>query len=177
MLTGRFPGAHRVRENRGTEYATFEKDLFAVAHEQGYATGLIGKNHTYLQPDRVDHWFHLGHDGGEGEQRTEQERAFDRWLAELNHAVATEPTPFPIACQGPYRAVSDAITWIHSLEDQPFCLWLSFAEPHNPYQVPEPYFSLFPPEALPPVQVGREALDKLSFKWQWTRQLGEYAYP
>lgn len=177
MLTGRYPGAHRVRENRGTMYATYDQDLFDVARAQGYATAVVGKNHTHLHPERVDHWFHLYHDGGAGEDRTEQERAFDQWLRELNHAVAEAPTPFPVETQGPYRAVSDALTWIQSLGGHPFCLWLSFPEPHNPYQVPEPYFSMFPPESLPPVQSGAEALEQLGFKWQWTRQLGEYVYP
>jgi len=151
--------------------------LVDVLREQGYATAMIGKNHSHLQPSRVDYWFHMSHGGGMGEDRTSQEKAFDLWLRELNHGVAVEPTPFPLECQGPYRVVSEAQNWIHSLSSDPFFLWLSFAEPHNPYQVPEPYFSLFPPETLPPVQVGKEALREKGFKWQWTRMLGEHVYP
>lgn len=37
-------------------------------------------------------------------------------------------------------------------------MWLSFAEPHNPYQVSEPYYSMFPPEKLPPVRTGLKDL-------------------
>ena len=178
LLTGRYPSAHRVRENRGIQYATYHQDLIDVLQANGYATALSGKNHSHLTPERVDHWLHLHHGGGEGEERTPDEKAFDEWLRALNHGVGQEPTPFPLECQGPYRAVSSAQSWIRSLErDRPFFLWLSFAEPHNPYQVPEPYFSMFPPEDLPSTATDKSALEKKSFKWQWTRRLGEHAYP
>ena len=199
MLTGRFPGAHRVRENRGAGYAEYTADLFDVAGEQGYATAMIGKNHSHLKPERVDHWFELGHSAGfnprfdvpffrgdpaaagpepqPGDPRTAQERNFDRWIGALNHRTSPEPTPFPVECQGPYRAVSDAQRWIGSLEGKPFCLWLTFAEPHNPYQVPEPYFSMFPPETLPPTETGKEALANKGFTWQWTGEIGHRTYP
>jgi len=177
MLTGRYPSATRVRTNHNIDDAAYTMDLIDVMRSLGYATAMIGKNHSHLTPDRVDHWFPLGHHGGRGEDRTPQEKAFDHWLAVLNHGVAQEPTPFPVECQGPYRAVSEAQRWIHSLQGRPFFLWLTFAEPHNPYQVPEPYFSMFPPETLPPLQATREALERKGFKWQFTRRLGEYVYP
>lgn len=178
MLTGRFPCAHGIRGNAGVRHAGFDRDLFHVAAEQGYATALVGKNHSHLQPERVNHWFELNHNGGMGEGRTAEEKAFDDWLFQLTPRIGLEPTPFPLACQGPYRAVSDAKRWIGSLDgEQPFLMWLSFAEPHNPYQVPEPYFSMFPPDALPPVRAGKEALKRKGFKWEWTKRVGELAHP
>jgi arylsulfatase A-like enzyme len=158
MLTGRYPNATRVRTNHNVPDATFQTDLIEVLRSQGYVTGLCGKNHTYLRPDKLDHWFELGHDGGSGPDRTEQERAFDSYLRNLHHSAAYEATPFPVECQGPYRAVSSALSWINTVKDRPFFLWLSFAEPHNPYQVPEPYFSMFPPDSVPPTRSGKEAL-------------------
>ena len=77
----------------------------------------------------------------------------------------------------------DALTWIDGREagDRPFFLWLSFPEPHNPYQVPEPYFSLFPPEEMPARVAGPEALEgmggPLGEKWRWERRLIERAHP
>jgi len=177
MLTGRYPNATRVRSNHNTQDATYEKDIFDVMHEQEYATAMVGKNHSHLTPDRVDHWFSLGHGGGTGEDRTEQEKAFDQYLRNLKHRADMNPAPFPLECQGPYRAVSDAQKWISTLEGKPFFLWLTFAEPHNPYQVPEPYFSMFPIESLPPVHAGTEVLASKGFKWEWTYQLGKRAFP
>ena len=177
MMTGRFPNATRVRTNHNVPDATFQTDLIGVLRSQGYATGLCGKNHCYLRPNSLDHWFELGHDGGSGRDRTEQERAFDNYLRNLHHSAAYEATPFPVECQGPYRAVSSALSWIDTVKDQPFFLWLSFAEPHNPYQVPEPYFSMFPHDSVPPTLSGKEALEVKGFKFQFARKLAETAFP
>ena len=107
MLTGRFPSAHRVRVNHHLSYATYERDLIDVVQAQGYATALIGKNHSHLKPDRLDHWFEMSHEGGSGPDRTAEERGLDRMLTDLMHGVRTEPTPFPLEAQGPVRAVSE----------------------------------------------------------------------
>jgi arylsulfatase A-like enzyme len=183
MLTGRFPSAHRVRENGGLGYATYEQDMIDVMNENGYATALVGKNHSHLKKEKLDHMFLLNHAAGYGTSapRTDEEIAFDQWIKELNNGTSMEATPFPLECQGPYRAVTDAQQWIQSVKEsdglQPFFLWLSFAEPHNPYQVPEPYYSMFPPEKLPPTATDKAALEAKSFKWKFTRRLGEYYHP
>jgi arylsulfatase A-like enzyme len=116
---------------------------------------------------------------------TAEEAAFDSWLTELNRdrgSVSTEPTPFPLECQLPYRIVRDAMQFVDSRPaEQPFFLWLSFPEPHNPYQVPEPYFSLFPEENVPERIAGPEALatktGPLGEKWRWERALLESKHP
>ena len=189
MLTGRFPSATKARTNHNGPDAVYETDLIDVLTDQGYSTGLCGKNHSHLSADRLDYWFELGHSGQytpylsleEQEQnndsRTNQEKAFDEYLYSLEHRAAMEPSPFPLETQCPYRAVSAAMDWIDTLEAQPFFLWLSFPEPHNPYQVPEPYYSMFPPESLPPNRADKRALDGKGFKFQWTRQIGEVAFP
>jgi len=46
------------------------------------------------------------------------------------------------------------------------------AEPHNPSQVPEPYFDLFPPESMPPI-TGAEALEGKSERFKWLRSVWE----
>ena len=178
LLTGRWPSAHDVRVNHHCHHARYDKDIVDVCREQGYATAMVGKNHSHLTADRVDHWFALSHNAGQGQpNRSDQEMAFDQYLAEMNHRVALEPTPFPVECQGPHRAVSDATQWIDSLGAQPFFLWLTFAEPHNPYQVPEPYYSLFPPESLPPTRATAADLAAKGFKWEFLHLLGQHVYP
>ncbi len=176
MLTGRYPSATRVRSNHNVPDAIYTQDIVDVLAGRGYATAMIGKNHSHLTSDRVDHWYEFGHRGGKGDDRTEQEVAFDKWLGELRHRSAPEATPFPLECQGPYREVTDAQQWVGSVKDRPFFLWLTMAEPHNPYQVPEPYYSMFPPESLPPNCAGPEALPGKGFKFQWIRWLGEQGF-
>jgi len=82
----------------------------------------------------------------------------------------------------PHRIVRDAIDFVDSRStENPFFLWLSFPEPHNPYQVPEPYFSLFPEESVPDRIAGPEALEQktgpLGEKWRWERQIIENSNP
>jgi arylsulfatase A-like enzyme len=177
MLTGRFPTATRVRTNHNIADATYAADLIDLLKGLGYRTAVVGKNHSHLTPGRMDFWFPLGHGGGEGPDRTDQEAAFDEYLTGLRHRTDSSATPFPVECQGPYRAVSKATKWIDSIGDEPFFLWLSFAEPHNPYQAPEPYFSMFPPETLPPLRADESALAEKGFKYKWMRGMWEQVFP
>ncbi len=176
MLTGRYPSVTHVRTNHNAEDVFYQTDLIDVLHQQGYVTALSGKNHSYLVPEKMDFWFELSHNGGSGEDRSDDEKGFDAYLAGLSHRADFNATQFPLETQGPYRAVTKATEWLDTLDDQPFFLWLSFAEPHNPYQVPEPYFSMFPPDTLPPTLSDVSALESKSFKYQWTRQIGEVAF-
>ncbi len=149
MLTGRYPSATHVRSNHNLKDAFYTKDLFDVAREQGYATALIGKNHSHLSPDRVDYWSPYNHDSQESKNKTEAGKAFDNYLKTLDMYANMEPSPYGVEAQLPYRMVDDASQWINSVSDKPFLMWFSIAEPHNPYQTCEPYYSMFPPDKLP----------------------------
>lgn len=181
LLTGRYPTATRVWVNGDQHAATYERDLVGVLANAGYETALVGKNHSHLDPDRLDHHVGFGHFGARGdarEDRTDRERAFDDWLRETaivegGGGLATEATPFPVECQIAARCVSAARSWLAARDGGPFFLWLSIPEPHNPYQAPEPYHSMFPPSDLPPLDAGPDALAGRRFKWRWMRELCE----
>ena len=178
LLTGRWPHAHRVRQNAATESARFDQDLFHVLRQAGYKTGLTGKNHSHLKPERLDFCRLYSHaNGWTPEPAPSQSVEFTEWMKRLNHAVSDVPTPFPPEAQYPYRIVSDAIEFIDAPRERPFALWVSFPEPHNPYQVPKPYFDMFAPDSLPERAVGPEALKTKGFKWEWLRSLEEQTYP
>lgn len=175
LLTGRYPNSHCVTENRGCEYVKYTEDLFDVMRKGGYRTAMIGKNHTYVKPDAVDYCdYYYYHNGQTTEPECVQFKQFDEFLKQINGCVAMGPTPFPLECQQPHRIVTKALNWVDSLPaQQPFCLYLAFPEPHNPYQVPEPYYSLFPESSLPPVRATAADLEKKGFKWKFARALGE----
>ena len=178
LLSGRWPHAHRVRENSAGKVAYFERDIVGVVKSLGYRTGLAGKNHSHLASGDLDFWREYSHGGGWKPPNAPREvAAFDEWLNRLNHAVSREPAPFPMETQLPYRIVSDALDFTRGSAGRPFFLWVSFPEPHNPYQVPKPYFDMFPPEKVPQRAGGPELLQSRGFKWQWLRQLEEHAYP
>lgn len=178
MLTGRYPSATHARTNHNGQDAFFETDLHEVMRREGYRTALCGKNHSHVGADRMDYHFSLGHHGGSGKNRTDSEIAFDEYLASLRMRAGFDPAPHGVEVQCPFRAVTAAMHWIDGTSDaNPFFLWLSFPEPHNPYQVPEPYFSMFPPETLPPTTSDRSSLEAKGFKFQWLRHIGEIAFP
>ena len=178
MLTGRYPSATHARTNHNRQDAFYETDLHEVLRRQGYRTALCGKNHSHVDADRMDFCLPLGHHGGAGQGRTADERAFDEYLASLRMRADFRPAPHGVEVQCPYRAVTAAMNWIDGIRPDvnPFFLWLSFPEPHNPYQVPEPYFSMFPPETLPATISDGSALESKGFKFQWLRKIGEMAF-
>jgi arylsulfatase A-like enzyme len=176
FLTGRYPSVTGVRDNKirsdTCQPVRYETDIFQALESQGFTTGLVGKDHTYLEPDRVDHYVPFAH--RQGVTRNAEQKEFDEWMQDLPpHNFSLEPTPFPLECQLAHRTVSEAQQWIDSVNDDPFFLWLSIPEPHTPYQVPEPYFSMFPPDELPPVEADAEMLEKKGFKYEWARSLAE----
>src|SRR5918911_598245 len=87
LFTGRFPKAHRVRQNSGIRHVFFEQDLTGILRERGYSVGLTGKNHSYLKPADLDYYsayMHTGRAGDvQGRDHSEQEAGFDAWLAAL----------------------------------------------------------------------------------------------
>jgi arylsulfatase A-like enzyme len=189
LLTGRFPSAHGVRQNSTPDQARYESDLLDVLRSAGYGLHFSGKPHMYLQPADFDSYhgpfFHDSSPAG-----TPQQQAFDRWLQDLDHGVSQEPTPFPVECQYPSRIIDGAIEAVDAAtapapavpsdDTDPFFLWVSFPEPHNPYQVPEPYFSMFE-DQVPERAVGPEVIDDhaadLDWRFHWLRELEESKRP
>ncbi len=179
MLTGRFPSAHGLIANWPPFPAHFARDLPQLMRDEGYECALFGKNHTYLTPDAFDHWRQYDHTSGPPRPGHEElDAAFDAWLENLGHWAAQEPTPFPPECQYPLRITSDFVQWLGARdESRPFFTLLSFPEPHTPVQAPEPYFSLFPPQSLPPPAAGPEVLPGKGFPWVAQYQAIKHYHP
>lgn len=183
MLTGRFPTAHRVRQNSTGSHALYDRDLLDVLRAEGYGLGFSGKPHLHRPLTDFDaahgpYWHEGGPVAADGDDTVQ---AFDAWLRDLDHGVATEPTPFPLEAQLPYRITSGAIEVVDELTtadpDRPFFCWVSYPEPHNPYQVPSPYFELFPEEDVPERLAGPEARDAKGPMFRWLGELFERKRP
>lgn len=158
MLTGRYPSVTHVRSNHNLADAFYTKDIFDIAKEQGYATTLVGKNHSHLSKERVDYWCPYNHDYQEGGDKTEIGKQFDTYLRSLDMYAGMKASPYGIEGQIPYRMVDNASQVIDSIQGKPFLMWFSMPEPHNPYQVCEPYFSMFPPQDLPKMRTSEKDL-------------------
>ncbi|MFC0674403.1 sulfatase-like hydrolase/transferase [Brachybacterium hainanense] len=177
FLTGRFPSAHRVRQNSTAQHALYDTDLLDVLRGAGYALHFSGKPHMHPRPADFDSYTGpFFHDSGPGTgHRTGAPKAdhagFEQWLQELDHAASAVPTPFPIEDQFPHRIVEGALAALASTPvEQPQLLWVSFPEPHNPYQAPEPYFSMFEDE-VPERLTDASVLDGLDWRFRWLHRL------
>jgi arylsulfatase A-like enzyme len=178
MLTGRWPEAHHVRMNLDAEDAYYGKHLYQVAKERGYRTGLAGKNHTFLKSNDLDFWRPYMHwEGWKPANAPKEYFDYDEWMAHLEADAALNPTPFPLEVQYPYRIVSDAIDFMDEAGDHPFMLQVGFPEPHDPEQVPAPYWDMYPPDEVPDRCAGPDALKKLGFRAQWLYGLSNDSHP
>ena len=173
MFTGRYPESHKVRTNFNARDAVYTEDLLDIFKKQGYKTALCGKNHTHHIPADFDFAKVNGHLGGEGEiNSTPEEAEFAKFLSGTKHLESYVPSPGGVEVQFPYRNISNALEFIDTCKDSPFFLWISMAEPHNPWQVPEPYFDMFAPDKLPEI-TGVEALGSKSERFSWLRRVWE----
>ena len=163
--TSQFPHAHGGRRNQtwmpaGAEHAW---QLWKAA---GYATGLIGKNHCFEQEEDLalfDVWNPFTH-GGRGEEtrgmdwfRPAEGRrkvaAAHRELAHQNPRFSYGTSELPLEDHSTGLIAGQTTRFIEKHRDQPFALWVSFPDPHEPWLCPSEYAALFPPENidLPPL--------------------------
>ncbi len=178
MLTGRWPEATHVRSNEMIHDAFYPSHLYQVAKQLGYRTGLAGKNHTFLKPADLDFWreYELA-SGWMPPDAPPMYQAFEKYMRSLHANIGLQPTPFPVEAQYPYRIVSDAIDFVSQSADRPFLLQVGFSEPHDPEQVPAPYWNMFPPESVPDRCAGPEALKQLGYRAQWEYGHQEAGFP
>jgi len=144
LLTGRHPMANGTVSND----AGLRNDLPTIAKvvkAQGYATGYIGKWHLewkrtpFVPPER--------------------RQGFDYWAVNncthryMNHFYCTD-TPEEIRFKGyePLIQTDLAVDYIRQNRDRPFCLFLSWGTPHDPYNL------------VPGEYKGRIPLDKIELR-------------
>ncbi len=102
---------------------------------------------------------------------------YESWLRASDFNLAEVPSPFPLYTQLPYRIVSDAMQFIDHWADDPFFIQVSFPEPHDPEQVPAPYWNMFPPEDVPGRCAGPEALKEMGPRARWLYRLQQDNFP
>jgi arylsulfatase A-like enzyme len=164
--TSQFPHTHGGRRNEtlmpaGAEHA------FRIWHEAGYHTGLIGKNHCYDLPedlDCFDTWCEISHGGLPEGSRTKGMDWF-RPIESINAAHATRrqmpktsprfsyaATHYPHEHYSTGLVAGQTVRFLEAHGDNPFALWVSFPDPHEPWEVPQQYADMFSQERieLPP---------------------------
>lgn len=144
LLTGQYPLTNRVINND----LPLPEDVPSVAEAfqaAGYRTGYIGKWHLDGVPR--DQWTPPG----------ARRQGFDDFWAVYNcshdyfDAVYYRDSPEQIKVEGyePVAQTDLALEFIEQEDDRPFCLFLSWGPPHDPYEmVPEEYRSQYDPNDI-----------------------------
>ena len=148
-------------------------DIPTMLGEAGYITGLSGKNHSFLTADDMDMW-----DENPSLPDHPEWGAWLEWEAYRNQAyprLAEEAVPTSITAE--HAKTETALRFIdeHKTDEPPFFLWLSYLYPHTPFEVPEPYFSMY--QELPPPQIEIEGLAYKPFRQQFHQRNNDAIMP
>lgn len=157
LWTGRWPHLTRSMENSVFLQPT-ETHLLQLLRASGYRTGLIGKNHCFSDQDLAtyfDVYFPVSHNGPAedfGDPDVAGAKQFIRNMGGPGgKAYACGVGPYPVEKHGTWMVGREAERFIRdgaSNQQNPFCAWVSIADPHTPYQVSEPYASRYPAASL-----------------------------
>jgi len=164
--TAQFPHSHGGRRNE-TWMPAGARHAFQLWQEAGYHTGLIGKNHCFEQPQdlaRFDTWCEISHGGLPADPTTRgmpwfrpldgvrAAHALRRSMTPQNPRFAYATSDFPLEDYSTGLVAGQTVRFLEKHGHEPFALWVSFPDPHEPWVVPEQYAALFPPGKieLPP---------------------------
>lgn len=170
MMTGRYASTIRCHANH-MRINPQEVTLPGAFKEQGYQTALVGKNHAFMDGKQENGY------ASSGERIDVLHEAFDyvregvhghlvdgyrddpevqmahHWAVEncFKKPLGFGVNPAPYQKCGTQLLGDTAIDYLENVrsEEQPFFLWISFPDPHTPYQTPEPYASLYDPNTIP----------------------------
>ena len=166
LWASQFPHSHGGRRNQ-TLMPDDATHAFQLWKDAGYHTGLIGKNHCFESAEDLalfDTWCEIGHGGLSGGAET---RGME-WFRPIEgiqaaHELRRGMTPqsprfgyatsdFPLEDYSTGLIAGQTTRFLEAHRDDPFALWVSFPDPHEPWVVPERYAAMFPPEKidLPP---------------------------
>ena len=131
LLTGRYPMSNGVVYNNFPLWDG--QDTIATALKaQGYETGYIGK-------------WHLNGDDNRNVSPNRRQ-GFDYWVP-IGGGILTK-SPEGTEIWRPDVQTDHAVEYIKAHKDEPFCLFMSWNPPHDPYIAPEKYMKLFPPAKM-----------------------------
>lgn len=156
LFTGQYSHGHGAQTNAGGMPAGMDH-AFRLWKAAGYSTALIGKNHCFQEvadQELFDVWCEVSHEGlpparpargmewvrpvAAVEAAHATRRAMPRQGAALSYAV----TDHPLADYSTGLVAGQAARYLEERAGaaEPFALWVSFPDPHTPYEAPRTYF-------------------------------------
>ena len=183
IMTGKYPHSTGCRRNE-TLLPENEIHAFKIWKDANYTTGLIGKNHCYAENSDLELFdvrLEISHQGlpkgnyigantgTKGMDWGVDEKLIDKANLNRLEMAKTKNTICFSSSENDESLFSTSLITERSLkflekykkgdfseEEKPFALWISFPDPHEPYEAPKRYTDMFPPEEikLPPQRAG-----------------------
>jgi len=174
LATGRYPHEIGVWQNQPVDLTPATRTWMGALRDAGYRTALIGKSHLHRHEgdlrDREPLMHAIGYDDVDeipgptacmtvGSNMTDlwrREGFLDKYCHDLrdrfeHHPWIARPTVLPLALYADVYVGSRSVQWLTALPvDTTWCLTVGFSGPHDPWDAPEPYASLYDPAAMPP---------------------------
>jgi len=170
LWTSQYPHSNGCRRNQ-TLMPAHAEHAFRIWKEQGFHCGLIGKNHSFeLAEDLAlfDTWCEIS-SGGLVRARPNKGMEWFRPIEAINaaHSVRRNmphisprfsyaASDFPLEDYSTGLIAGQTARFLEMHRDDPFALWVSIPDPHEPYEAPRRYWDMFSPEVidLPPWRDG-----------------------
>ena len=166
LWASQYPHTHGGRRNETLMPATATHG-FDIWKSNGYCLGLIGKNHCFDRredTDLFDVWCTISHRGlndddpprgmdwvraKDGIDSAHQVRGNMKWD---NPKVSTAVSEHPLDDTSTGLIAAQTERFIEERGGDPFVLWVSFPDPHEPYECQQSYYDAIDDEevVLPP---------------------------
>jgi arylsulfatase A-like enzyme len=183
LWTGQYPHSHGARRNE-TLMPVDAGHAFKIWRDEGYRLGLIGKNHCFAEPSDLalfDVWCEIGHTGiprnatnrgmewFHSPEAVARAHSVRRSMPSINPRFSYAATDFPLAGYSTSLIAAQTELYLEhhasgAYGGAPFALWVSFPDPHEPYETPRQYWEMFPAERihLPPWREDEFAVEGLA---------------
>ena len=174
LATGLYPHNTHVWNNMNHQMPAETPTWMQAVRDAGYRTSLFGKTHLHPHSgdlrEREDLMNAYGLDdvneiGGPRASAKvlshmtalwEEKGLWDAYRADYRERFSTKPhlvRPSTLGLED-YADVyvgQQAKQYLQNYErNEPWCCWVSFGGPHEPWDTPEPYASMYDPEDMPP---------------------------
>ena len=105
-----------------------------------------GHNHwPPMKPPRGQHYERWFHKDGRGE---ELQRLYDTRLPPLSSAMQTFHSALPVAFHNSTWIGDRTIDFLNNNKNNKFCAWVSFPDPHHPFDAPDPWSRMHHPDEV-----------------------------
>ena len=144
IITGRVPNRVGIPDwiprNSGVYLHVDQPSVGRFLRDAGYQTAHVGKWHLSSKMD--------------GSEPLPKEHGFDYWFSTQNNAILTHQNPRnfyrngkPVGQLTGWSStiiVDEAIKWLDTIDDGPFCLFVWFHAPHEKVATPKKFTDMYP---------------------------------